>query len=69
MISGGSASGSLTASRTTSSVVTTAVSAELALRLARLFGSAPEFWLNLQCTVDLWDAERGMGREIQRIRP
>ena len=46
-----------------------AVSAEMALRLARLFGNAPEFWLNLQRTVDLWDAERGMGREIQRIRP
>ena len=30
-----------------------AVSAEMALRLARLFGNAPEFWLNLQRTVDL----------------
>ena len=46
-----------------------AVSAEMALRLARLFGNSPEFWLNLQRTVDLWDAAKGMGPEIRRIRP
>jgi addiction module HigA family antidote len=46
-----------------------AVSAEMALRLARLFGNEPEFWLNLQRAVDLWDATQGMGKEIRRIRP
>jgi antitoxin HigA-1 len=33
-----------------------AVSPEMALRLARLFGNAPEFWLNAQRAVDLWEA-------------
>ena len=28
----------------------------MALRLARLFGNSPEFWLNAQRAVDLWDA-------------
>jgi len=30
-----------------------AVSPEMALRLARLFGNSPEFWLNAQQSVDL----------------
>lgn len=29
------------------------VTAEIALRLAKLFGNTPEFWLNLQATHDL----------------
>ena len=29
---------------------------EMALRLARLFGNAPEFWLNAQKAVDLYEA-------------
>jgi antitoxin HigA-1 len=32
------------------------VTAETALRLALLLGTAPEFWLNLQMTHDLWHA-------------
>ena len=32
-----------------------AVSPEMALRLSRLFRNSPEFWLNAQRTVDLWD--------------
>jgi len=32
------------------------VTADTALRLARLFGTSPEFWLNLQMTFDLWHA-------------
>jgi addiction module HigA family antidote len=34
------------------------VTAETALRLARLLGTSPEFWLNLQMAVDLWQAHR-----------
>jgi len=33
-----------------------AVSPSMALRLSRLFGNTPEFWLNAQCAVDLWNA-------------
>lgn len=33
-----------------------AVSPEMALRLGRLFGNSPEFWMNAQRVVDLFDA-------------
>ncbi len=46
-----------------------AVSPEMALRLSRLFGNTPEFWLNAQRAVDLWDAARNMKRQIKRISP
>lgn len=40
-----------------------------ALRLGKLFGNTPEFWLNAQRSVDLWDAEQRYGDEIERIKP
>lgn len=46
-----------------------AVSPEMALRLGKLFGTTPEFWLNLQRSVDLWDAAKGLKREIAHINP
>lgn len=32
------------------------VTPDMALRLARAFGTTPELWLNLQRTYDLWHA-------------
>ena len=46
-----------------------AVSPEMALRLARLFGNAPEFWLNAQRAVDLWEASKAAKKKIERINP
>ena len=46
-----------------------AVSPEMALRLSRLFGNNPEFWLNAQCAVDLWEASRAIKKKIKRINP
>ena len=46
-----------------------AVSPQMALRLARLFGNSPGFWLNAQRAVDLWDAAQTVGSEVQSIRP
>jgi addiction module HigA family antidote len=46
-----------------------AVSPEMALRLSRLFGNTPEFWLNAQRAVDLWDAARNIKLKIERIAP
>lgn len=46
-----------------------AVSPEMALRLSRLFGNSPEFWLNGQRAVDLWDATQAIGTDVQRIKP
>ena len=34
------------------------VSAELALKLAQLLGTTPEFWLNLQMDWELWHARK-----------
>ena len=34
-----------------------AVTPSIALRLSRLFGNTPEFWLKAQHAVDLWEAE------------
>ena len=34
------------------------VSAELALKLAKLLGTTPEFWLNLQMDWELWHARK-----------
>ena len=46
-----------------------AVTPEMALRLSRLFRNTPDFWLNAQRAVDLWEAERELGRRIARIKP
>ncbi len=46
-----------------------AVSPEMALRLSRLFGNTPEFWLNAQWAVDLWDASQALKEEVARITP
>jgi antitoxin HigA-1 len=46
-----------------------AVSPEMALRLSRLFGNSPEFWLNAQRAVDLWEAGRSIKGKIEHISP
>lgn len=45
------------------------VSADMALRLGRLFSQSADFWLNLQRSVDLWDAEQAIKDELTRIKP
>lgn len=45
------------------------VSPQMALRLARLFRNSPEFWLDAQRAVDLWDANQAMRHEVERIEP
>jgi len=42
------------------------VSAAMALRLGALFGTTPEFWVNLQAQYDLEVAERAVGKQIAR---
>lgn len=46
-----------------------ALSPEMAIRLSRLFGNTPEFWLNAQRAVDLWEANRAIKASAARIRP
>jgi antitoxin HigA-1 len=40
----------------------------MALKLSRLFGNSPEFWLNAQRAVDLWEANRQYRDQIQQIK-
>jgi antitoxin HigA-1 len=42
---------------------------EIALRLGRLFGNSPEFWMNAKRAVDLWDASQAIQDEAARIKP
>lgn len=35
-----------------------AVTAETAILLANVFKTSPEFWMNLQTAVDLWEARQ-----------
>ena len=48
---------------------TRGISAEMALRLARYFGTTPEFWLNLQTHYDLsvsrQKAEKKINRQVE----
>jgi antitoxin HigA-1 len=46
-----------------------ALTPAMALRLSRLFGNSPEFWLNAQRAIDLWDASRAIHEEVERIHP
>jgi addiction module HigA family antidote len=46
------------------------VTPETALRLGRFTGTEPEFWLNLQQAVDLWDAiHSDEAEDIGEIEP
>jgi addiction module HigA family antidote len=46
------------------------VTADTALRLARFFGTSPEFWMAMQATHDLTKARLERGPAIERdVRP
>lgn len=46
-----------------------AMTPAMALRLARLFGNTPEFWLNAQRAYDLWQARENSRQDIAKIKP
>jgi len=46
-----------------------AISPAMALMLSRLFGNSPEFWLNAQRSIDLWEANKRQIKKIKRIQP
>ena len=46
------------------------ITPDTALRLARLFRTTPEFWLNGQRNWDLWHAMRSPdARDLEKIKP
>ena len=46
---------------------TAAVSPEMATRLARLSGTTPQFWLDLQQHYDVWHAEQALAGVLRLI--
>ena len=46
-----------------------ALSPSMALRLSRLFGNSPEFWLNAQRAIDLWQVEEAEKDALKAIQP
>lgn len=47
---------------------TRAVTADTALRLARAFGTTPEFWLNAQMHCDMARAQAALGTRLDKVR-
>jgi antitoxin HigA-1 len=45
----------------------TGITADTALRLARYFGTTPEFWMNLQDRFELETARRAAGKKLDHI--
>lgn len=46
------------------------VTADTALRLARFFGTTPDFWMNLQSSYDVKVARVTVGKEIEKnVKP
>lgn len=46
-----------------------ALSPDMALRLARLFSTSPQYWLNMQRNVDLWESLNANRVAIEAIEP
>ncbi|MBQ9021985.1 MAG: HigA family addiction module antidote protein [Eggerthellaceae bacterium] len=45
------------------------LSPNMALRLARLFGTSPQYWLNLQRGIDIWDSLELDQASIEAVQP
>jgi addiction module HigA family antidote len=45
------------------------MTADLAIRLSRVFQTTPDIWMNLQKAVDLWDATQANKNQYAKLRP
>ena len=45
------------------------ISAEMALRFAKFFGTSEQFWMNLQDAYELARARTRTGKRVEKIRP
>lgn len=45
------------------------LSPDMCLRLGRLFGTTPQFWMNMQAKVDLWNSMALHRDDIETIEP
>ena len=44
------------------------VTPDIAFRLAKVFNSTPQMWLNMQQALDLWEAKKFHGHEYEKIQ-
>lgn len=47
----------------------TGISAEMAIRLGLVFGTTPEFWMNLQAAYELATARKALKKIAKNIKP
>lgn len=45
------------------------LSPDMCLRLGRLFGTTPQFWMNMQAKVDIWNSMALHADDIEAIEP
>ena len=45
------------------------LSPEMCLKLGRLFGTTPQFWMNMQAKVDIWNSLELHRAEIETVQP
>lgn len=45
------------------------LTAPVAIKLAAAFGNTPEFWLNIQHAVNLWDTRNRFNEEAKHVTP
>jgi addiction module HigA family antidote len=45
------------------------ITPDMAMRLSRLFGNSPEFWIGVQSALDLWLAQKKGKRALSRTEP
>jgi len=45
------------------------ITADTAVRLARFFGTSPEFWMNAQSFYEVRRAQNKLAQELSRIEP
>jgi addiction module HigA family antidote len=45
------------------------ISADMAIRLGKVFGMSPEFWMNLQAAYELTNARKTLRHKIRKVTP
>ncbi len=45
------------------------ISADMAIRLGKVFGMSAEFWMNLQSAYELATAHKALRSKIKRVKP
>ncbi len=45
------------------------VTAEMAIRLGKVFNTTPDLWLNIQRNYDLWHAKQRIKKEVNKLKP